>query len=394
LRLAVYTDDLYRRDGESISSDLSFSMFLAGLAEFVDRLVIAGRLHPESGRAPHELPVGPEFVALPYFSDLSRPFAFASAVPGTLRSFWRLLNEVDAVWVLGPSPLGLAFVGLAKLRGRSVTLGVRMDYPAYIRHRHPGRRGLHTVARTLDSAWRMLARRLPTVVVGRALAARYRRSRRLLLAVISLVRESDLVDAEAAAARGYGDDLVVLSVGRLDAEKNPLLLAEVLARLRQRSARWRMIVCGDGALKRELGERLRALGVAAHAELRGHLEPDRLRDLYLESHALLHVSRTEGVPQVLFEAFAAGLPVVATDVGGVGDAAGDAALLIPAGDADAAAGALEGVVERSELRERLVEAGLAQARAHTLQAECRRVAAFLADGRPAGAMTARSTGRT
>ena len=55
------------------------------------------------------------------------------------------------------------------------------------------------------------------------------------------------------------------------------------------------------------------------------------------SDVFLHVSWTEGVPQVLFEAFAAGLPVVATDVGGVAQAVDGAALLVAPGDALAAA---------------------------------------------------------
>jgi glycosyltransferase involved in cell wall biosynthesis len=193
------------------------------------------------------------------------------------------------------------------------------------------------------------------------------------------VSEEDLIDTEAAAARSYGGELTVLSVGRLEGEKNPLLLAEVLARLRERGGPWRLIVCGDGGLRGELAERLRALGVADHAELLGTVDFDRLRELYREGHALLHVSLTEGVPQVIFEAFAAGLPVVATDVGGVAEAAGDAALLVSPGDAAAAARALERVAKQSPLREQLVRAGLAEARRHTSRAECRRVAAFLRD---------------
>ena len=390
LRLAVHTDDLYRSDGKAVSADLAFSLFVCGLAEFVDRLVLVGRLHPEPGTAPHRLPTSVDFVALPYISDLARPLAFASAVPGALRSFWRLLDDVDAVWLLGPSPLGLAFAILARLRRRSVALGVRMDYPEYVRNRHPGSRKLYAVARALDWAWRLLARRLPTVVVGRDLATRYSHSRRVLTALISLVREDELVDVESATTRRYDGDLAVISVGRLDAEKNPLLLAEVLARLRGRSPRWRLIVCGDGPLRGELRARLRGLGVDDHAELRGHLALDRLHHAYLESHALLHVSRTEGVPQVLFEAFAAGLPVVATNVGGVAEAAGAAALVVPPDDAAAAAGALEELAEESTLRERLIRGGLARARSHTQHAECARLATFLREGTQTAAMTARS----
>jgi glycosyltransferase involved in cell wall biosynthesis len=102
-----------------------------------------------------------------------------------------------------------------------------------------------------------------------------------------------------------------------------------------------------------------------------------LLERYRTSHALLHVSWTEGVPQVLYEAFASGLPVVATAVGGVAEAAGPAALLVGPGDAAAAAGALERIAAEPALRARLIEHGLAVARAHTLEAEVARTAAFL-----------------
>ena len=104
-----------------------------------------------------------------------------------------------------------------------------------------------------------------------------------------------------------------------------------------------------------------------------------LPELYRTSHAFLHISWTEGLPQVLFEAFAAGLPVVATEVGGVPAAVGDAALLVPPGDAGPPAEQLARIGQDAELRRRLVAAGLARVREHTLEAECRRVAEFLAE---------------
>jgi glycosyltransferase involved in cell wall biosynthesis len=73
--------------------------------------------------------------------------------------------------------------------------------------------------------------------------------------------------------------------------------------------------------------------------------------------------------------------VVATEVGGVEEAAGGAALLVPPNDAAAAARALERLAEDSSLREQLVRGGLARAREHTSEAECRRVVAFLEGAR-------------
>ncbi len=103
-----------------------------------------------------------------------------------------------------------------------------------------------------------------------------------------------------------------------------------------------------------------------------------LMELYRRSHALLHVSWTEGVPQVLFEAFASALPVVATAVGGVPEAVGDDALLVTPGDAEGPMRALERIAHDAELRERLVAGGLQRARSHTLESETARVARFMA----------------
>ena len=99
--------------------------------------------------------------------------------------------------------------------------------------------------------------------------------------------------------------------------------------------------------------------------------------LYRSSHALLHVSMTEGMPQVLLEAFAARLPVVATAVGGVPEMAGGRGLLMPPRDAAAGAAALQRLLDDPAERARHVEAGVAYVRQHTLQAESARLARFL-----------------
>ena len=93
------------------------------------------------------------------------------------------------------------------------------------------------------------------------------------------------------------------------------------------------------------------------------------------------MSWTEGLPQVLFEAFAAGLPVVATDVGGVAEAAGDAALLVAPGDPAQPAAALRALGADAGLRAPLAARGLERVRGHTIEAEAARVAAFIAAGR-------------
>jgi glycosyltransferase involved in cell wall biosynthesis len=89
------------------------------------------------------------------------------------------------------------------------------------------------------------------------------------------------------------------------------------------------------------------------------------------------VSLTEGVPQVILEAFAAGLPVAATDVGGVAELVTGRGLVSPPSDAAASAAAVALIASDPELRRRLVAAAHAAAADHTIEVECSRVAGFL-----------------
>jgi glycosyltransferase involved in cell wall biosynthesis len=101
--------------------------------------------------------------------------------------------------------------------------------------------------------------------------------------------------------------------------------------------------------------------------------------LYRAGHVFLHVSLTEGLPQVLCEAQAAGVPIVATAVGGVAEALGGGAagLLVPPRDAVSAAAAVQRIADEPSLRRRLVAAALAAAERETLEDQLDRVAQFL-----------------
>jgi glycosyltransferase involved in cell wall biosynthesis len=358
-------------------AERAFALFLVELGRHVDRLTIIGKVDPEPGTSHYELPADVGFAELPYFSALTRPLQFARSIARSASRVWRLLDDVDALWLLGPHPLAVVFAILGVVRGRSVTLGVRQDFRRYVRARHPHSRWIPWAGDVLEAVWRGLGRLLPVVAVGPQLAGQYPADHTLELSV-SLVRTSDIRPAQDPLPDYDGSVLTALSVGRLEEEKNPVLLAEILAALVLRDRRWRLVVCGEGPSKNQLRERLEQLRMADHAQLRGYVPNDGgLRELYRSSHALLHVSWTEGLPQVLFEAFAARLPVVATAVGGVPQAAGDAAVLIGPGDAGAAVDGLRRIASDQSLRAALIDRGLARVESHTLEHEAAAVAAFI-----------------
>ncbi len=388
-RLGVYTDVVYRGEGERRSAAQAFVRFVTMLPPRVDEVVLFGRLDPEPGRSHYELPDrGVRFVALPHYPAVTAIWRQFMAARTSARRFNRELDAIDAVWIFGPGPMSVLFAVIALYRGVPTFLGVRQDYPNYIRHRLPGRAWFWAipVADALEYAFRRIARNIPTVVVGDALERKYRLAgaRYVLSTPFSLVARTDIVKLDVAVNKSWDRELRVLVVGRLAPEKNPLLLAEVAKRLCARDARWRFVVVGDGPMESALVQRALELGVSDAIELKGYVPSGpQLLELYRDSNALLHLSLTEGLPQVIWEAMASGIPIVATDVGGVAAAVGDdLAILIPPNDADAAAAALERLRDDPDERRKQVENGLTKVRDETIEVQLDRIVAFFASSPP------------
>ena len=174
MRVGVYTDYSYSYDGESYYSERAFFTFITQLAGMVDRLVLFGRLNPKGGRSHYRVPDEIDFVPLPYYESQADAQAAVRAMALSLRAFWRNLDKVDVVWLLGPHPLAIVFAVLAAMRRKRVVLGVRQDMPVYTRSRHPGKRWMMGAAHVLERAFRLMSRVFPVVVVGPQLAANYR----------------------------------------------------------------------------------------------------------------------------------------------------------------------------------------------------------------------------
>jgi glycosyltransferase involved in cell wall biosynthesis len=153
------------------------------------------------------------------------------------------------------------------------------------------------------------------------------------------------------------DGFVVGYAGRLTAIKRPLDLVRVLRGLVDRGAEASLLVVGDGE-EREPAERLAAeLGVAARCRFAGYQRD--MTQWYSRFDAFCLTSANEGTPVAAIEALAAGVPVVATRVGGtpavVDD--GETGFLAEPGDVDALAERLAELARDPELRDRMGRAG-------------------------------------
>ena len=385
-RLGVYIDVVYHVVETStetrVSTDRSFLLFVAAVGEAFDRVVLFGRTVATAEDAEYVLPHEVELVRLPHYANLRRLADVAKAAVGTLANLWRGTSQVDVLWVFGPHPFAVAAATFGLLRRKQVVLGVRQYSVRLYQVRVKGWKKGPAVGAMwlLDLAFRVLGRRGQFIVQGAELAARYGGGRRgnVLALTESVVRAGDV--APSVPQRNWDGTLELLTVGRLEAEKNPLLLVEALARLhRAAPGRYRLTWVGRGPLEDAVLGRAGALGVDGLITLIGYVPfGSQLLDLYRRAHLFVHVSLSEGMPKVLIEALACGTPLVATDVGGIRAALGDGvALLVPPADEDALVGAIERIAGDAALRSRLAEEGLVLARSMTLEAEADRVVRFL-----------------
>lgn len=160
-----------------------------------------------------------------------------------------------------------------------------------------------------------------------------------------------------------GDERVVLAVGRLSREKGHADLIESIALLRaaEPDLKFKLLIVGEGPEQANLSRAVTERNIDSHVVFAGHVGD--VAPFYAIADVLALPSHSEGSPNVLLEAMAAGLPVVATSVGGVPEIATSEvnALLVPPRDPSAFAEALRRVLTELELARTLKSNAIARA---------------------------------
>lgn len=146
---------------------------------------------------------------------------------------------------------------------------------------------------------------------------------------------------------------LVGGVFRMTEEKRPFLWIEIAAAVRHALPRTRFLLVGDGPLRKDLERRASTVDLAGSVQFVGH-ERDALRAIAAMDVFLL-TSRIEGLPNVLVEAQALGVPVVTTPAGGAPETIldGITGIVLKNGDAAQAAAAIVALLENREWREQV-----------------------------------------
>ncbi len=165
--------------------------------------------------------------------------------------------------------------------------------------------------------------------------------------------------SNGAPPRPDGAELRLLTVGRLEREKGHAILLDAVALLCERRVPVSLEIVGDGNRLETLRRKARALGIEGKVSFAGAVGQDRIRDHYRAADVFCLPSLGEGIPVVLMEALASGLPAVASNTMGIPELIedGGTGLLVPPGRPRELATAIERLAGDRSLRRRLGEAG-------------------------------------
>ena len=322
-------------------------------------LLVHGELGPgEASFAGLAEDEGCETVVIPTLGPVVKPGADLRTLHELTRIIRRTQPDIVHTHTAKAGALGRLAVVLARPRPRPLVIHT---YHGHVLEGHfgPGK----------TAAYRMIERRLARVsdcLIGVSqatvddlvrLGIAPREAFRVVPLGLDLGRFARVTDADGAEFReGAGatpDDLLLTCVCRVVPHKRVDLPIRAVARLRETHPDLRLAVVGDGEHRPALERLARELGVSERVTFMGYI-PDVAPVAAAADIAVLTSDSDEGTPVSLIEAAAAGVPAIATTIGGVADVvAPGAGVLLSPGDEAGLADAIARLAADEDLRRRM-----------------------------------------
>jgi glycosyltransferase involved in cell wall biosynthesis len=364
-------------DGALWEAEGSFARYIDSLAPYFEQVLLAVPVFdtpPASGTRVRAANV--RLAPLPYFPGPRQFYPQLATVYRRLRTF---IAQSDVVHLRIPTPAAIVAFHLARKMQRPVFALVVGDYRALLPHLpYAGlKRVLFSGYVALEErAVARIARGSLLFANGAALRRKHERDNpRVVETKTTTLQATDIVTRFDTCLRR---PIRLLTVSRIDPRKNLRVLPEAVANLRRQGHDVSLDIVGPpiGLIGEE--ERDAILRNAAqhcvgdHVRLPGAIPLDELIALYRGYDIfVLPTGPGEGIPRVLLEAMAAGLPIVTSASSGIGSLItdGENGVLLDTPSAASVARAIASLIASAPDRQRLIRNGYETARAHTLDAQ-------------------------
>ena len=362
-------------DGSLWEAEGSFARYVDSLSPYFDEIVLSVPVFDRPQAAGSRVRAANVTLApLPYFPGPKQFYPMLPRVYGRLQAW---VDRCDVIHLRVPTPAAIFAFRAAMAKRKPVFLLVVGDYEALLPHL-PYR----GVKKTLfgmyvafeEWALRQMTSRVLTFTNGAALYRKHEHDGgRIIETKTTTLSSDDIATREDVAAWGR---IKALTVSRIDPRKGLRALPAAIADLVSLGVDISLDIVGPtigligddekAAIESDAAQR----GVAERIRLVGAVPLDQLMSKYRDyDYFILPTQPGEGIPRVLLEAMANGLPIVTTDVSGITSLItnGENGVLIPDASSTAVANGVKMLVTDGTLRRRIIQGGYATARKHTLE---------------------------
>ena len=387
MKLGIVYHMPFWRDQQGVLWELegSFARYVDSLAPYFDEISLCVpemRNPPAAGSRIRAANV--RLAPLPFFDG---PAQFYPRLPRMAATIVRWASSVDVLHCRVPTPAAFLAYVAARAAGTPVFVLVVGDLRALrpsMTYRGAKKAIWATYTELEEWCIRRMIRHALTFANGAALTRKHDAP-----ASPVIETKTTTIDAHDLAVRAdtcAGPAIRLLAVSRIDPRKGLRCLPDAVARLGSSGYDVSLDIIGPvaggaGAAEREaiLADALR-LGVVDRVRCVGALPLDQLLPRYRDYDLfVLPTLPGEGIPRVLLEAMAAGLPVITTRAGGIASLIAHErnGILLDESSAPAVSAAVARLVDSARLRQQVIRGGYETARAHTLEAQAARMMAVV-----------------
>jgi glycosyltransferase involved in cell wall biosynthesis len=364
-------------DGSLWETEGSFARYIDSLAPYFDQIVLAVPvIDPPPATGTRLRATNVRLAGLPFFAG---PRQFYPQIGSVYRQLRRFVAACDLIHLRVPSPAAIFAFRLATRMKRPVFALVVGDYRALLPHlpyRGVQRAVFSGYVAFEEYAVARIASGSLTFANGAALRLKHERDNpRVFETKTTTLAASDIATRTDTC---QASTIRLLTVSRIDPRKNLRVLPEMVAILRRAGYDVTLDIVGPpigliGERERDgIQEDAARMGVRDHVRLVGAVPLDALMSTYGAYDVfVLPTGPGEGIPRVLLEAMAGGLPIVTSNVSGIASLIDHHrnGLLTDAPTAANVASCVQELIDNAALRQELIRAGYDTARAHTLDAQ-------------------------
>jgi phosphatidylinositol alpha-1,6-mannosyltransferase len=362
-------------EGRLWETEGSFARYVDSLAPYFDEVVLSVPVFETPQAAGSRVrSANVRLAPLPYFPG---PRQFYPKLPVMQRLLRRWVEQCDIVHLRVPSPAAIFAFRIARRLQKPIFLLVVGDYEALLPHLPY--RGLKKRLFAWYVAFEERAlRRMTTQALTFANGAALREKHEAQGATVFETKTTTLKASDVASRPDtcLSPRVRLLTVSRIDPRKGLRVLPAAMAELVSAGLDVSIDIIGPtiGLIgddeKAAIAEDARRLGVADRVHLPGPIALDQLITAYRDYDLFVLPTRPgEGVPRVLLEAMANGLPVITTRVSGISSLVshGQNGIVLDESSSGAVARAVRMVIDQAPLRREIIQGGYQTARAHTLE---------------------------